>query len=313
MAKTKNESTIYDALSCDVLKLSDRGEWLAARGKLGVGASEVASLFGCGWESQYSLWAKRCEPELMAALADEESEAMDYGNIMEAPILQRYAKQTGELVKAWKQTEICVAKGWPGFCTPDSLIWDDIGEKIGEVKTRNEYDYKNWIEGPPVDIVCQTQFQMGVTGIHRAVIIALFGNRIHRLRIVPVEFDPAFFEEIQSRCERFAAYVRERVEPPVDESEMTYDAIYRLHPDDNGETVELPEESDRWATEWDVLKKIASDTETSIKALKNKIVAAIGDATFGETPMGHRWSWKTIDRAAYTVKAGSYRRLDKKS
>lgn len=302
-------SSIYDALSCDVLKLKDRKEWLAARNTLGVGASEVASLFGCGWESQYSLWAKRVEPELMKALADEESEAMEYGNIMEAPILERYAKQTAELVKPWKQTEICVAPGWGGFCTLDSLIWDDGGPKIGEVKTRNEHDFKNWTEGPPVEIVVQTQHQMGVTGIHRAVIIALFGNRIHRLRIVPVEFDAAFFEEIQARCERFSAYVRERVEPPVDESEMTYDAIYRLHPDDSGETIELPDEFDMLTAEWHLLKAQAKETESRLDYLKNKVCAALGDNTFGVTPMGKRWSWKTQDRREYTVKAGSSRVL----
>lgn len=314
----ETESTVYDVLACDVLKQADRSEWLKWRTAApAVGASEVHALFGITGDkrfthSQFSLWERRTVPALTEADAEGEVEEANFGNLMETPILTRWqAKNPGVTVVPWIQTEICIARDFPGFCTPDAIGWDDDGPLLIEVKAWDEAAAWLWAEGIPDRVLVQVQHQMRVTGIHRAVVVVMFGNKIHKLETHRVEFDSGMGEDIAERCERFARYVTEGVEPPVDGSAMTYDAVLRLHPDDNGETVELDPEFDLLSAEWDRLKTEAKIIDKRLDEIKNRLCAAIGDNTFGETPGGRRWSWKTIARKAYTVAEGTYRKLHK--
>lgn len=300
-------------VDCDVIDLETRAAWLEYRqANPGVGASELPCLFGAAGKnrSQYWLWERRINPDLVAEDASDEAEMAGWGNLMESPILAHYAQKTGETVHPWPQTAICAARDFAGFCTPDAILIDDAGPKLGEVKAWDENAAWLWAEGIPDSVLCQVQQQMRITGIHRAVVILLLGNKIHKLRTYDVEYDPDFGLDIEDRCNRFAEYVTTQTPPPIDESEATYEALKRLHPDDNGETVELPDEVDGLTREWHALKAQADGIEARLAWIKNHVCALIGDNTFGETAAGTRWSWKTVDRKAYTVAAGSYRRLN---
>lgn len=301
-------------LDCTVNRYATRAEWKAARhGELfdRTGASELSALFGCegAWDSQYSLYAKRIDPAVWAEAVEAESERMEWGHLVEELILRQYAQQTGHACHAWPQTDIAVSKTFPGFCTPDSIVVDGDGPLLAELKGYSEYDRARWRDGPPLGIVLQSLMQQEVTGIHRGRVIVLFGNQIRRLGVFNVDYDESFAAAIRQRCERFAYYVRNREEPPVDESSMTAEAIYRLHPDDNGSEADLPEESDAWATAFEQAKADEKDAKARCDKYANLIKASIGDATFGVTP-GARWfSWKTQERKAFEVAAGKSRVL----
>lgn len=294
----EQKTKLFDMVNCPVRDLGNRAAWLAYRTETpSVGASELPVLYGAAGKdrSQYWLWSRRTTPEIIAEDATDEAETASWGNVMEAPILTRYAQKTGETVHPWPQTAVCIAPDFPGFCTPDSIIVDAIGEKIGEVKAWDENARWLWAEGIPTSVLVQVQMQMRVTGIHRAVVIVLFGNRINQLRTFEVEYDPNFGLDIEDRCHTFAGYVRDRLEPPVDESEGTTEALKRLHPDDNGQTIDLPDEVEAWTAEWHLLKAQVAEAESRLAWIGNKIRALLGDNTFGETFSGLRWSWKTQD------------------
>lgn len=285
-------------MTCHVIACRTREDWKAERAKLGVGSSEIAAIFGeSPYDSQFSLWAKRCDPSAFAEAVERESEAMEWGTELQDVILRRYAKDRGARVFAWPQNNICVAKHFAGFATPDSVIMDADGSPyVGEVKAFSEHDRKRWSEGPPPYVVLQNMHQQEVTGIHAGKIIALFGNRLRHIEAYDVPYDETFAAGMRERVERFMAYVADRREPPADESEMTFEAIKKLHPRDNGEIVDLDERFDDLLVEWDSLKEFEKQTAARLDWIKNQIVAAIGDATYGAS-LGGRWlSWKSQDR-----------------
>lgn len=289
---------IFAMVDCEVRDLGNRAEWLKYRSDTpAVGASELPVLYGAAGKdrSQYWLWSRRTTPEIIAEDATDEAETASWGNLMESPILKRYAQKTGETVHEWPQTAVCIATDFPGFCTPDSILVDAIGEKIGEVKAWDENARWLWAEGVPTSVLCQVQQQMRITGIHRAVVIVLFGNKINDLKTYEIDYDPSFGLDIEQRCERFAAYVRDLESPPVDESEGTTEALKRLHPNDNGETIDLPDDADRWTSEWHLLKAQVDEAEARLNWIANQIREALGDNSFGETIDAGRWSWKTQD------------------
>lgn len=287
---------------CSVQSYADREAWkLARHGELfdRIGSSELAALFGCenAYDSQFSLYAKRIDPDVWAEAVEQEAANLYWGKRVERLILDEYSEQFGATCHSWPQVDYCVANDWPGFCTPDSIIVDEHGPLVAELKGYSEYDRKRWKDGPPIEIVLQNLHQQEVTGIHRGKVIVLFGNQIRRLGVFNIQYDPAFAKAIRERCERFAGYVQTRTEPPIDESVMTAEAIARLHPDDTGETTELPDESDEWLLEFEALKAAIAGNEKRLDWLKNQLCAAIGDSTYGLTP-GRKWlSWKTQQRA----------------
>lgn len=297
-------TSLFSLPDCTVRNYESRAAWKAARtGELHdrVGASELAALFGASaYDSQFSLYSRRVDPAVWAEAVEAESERMAWGHLVEELILRQYAATTGHDCQAWPQTDICVASAFPGFCTPDALAVDDAGPVLVELKGYSEHDRARWADGPPLAIVLQSLMQQEVTGIHRGRVIVLFGNQIRRLGVFNVDYDESFAAAIRQRCERFAYYVRNREEPPIDESTMTAEAILRLHPSDNGETADIPSlaefDPDAAFIERDEIKKQIKGAEQRLAWIDNRFKASIGDNTFGVTP-GARWlSWKTQER-----------------
>jgi predicted phage-related endonuclease len=294
--------TLIDSLpSCDVLKCATRDDWLAARPKLGVGASQTAALFGCGFDSQYRLWAKVTDPTTFAEIVKDEAKRMFWGRRMEPVIIDQYAEDSGLSGTAWPQNDICVAKHFRGFCTPDAVFYDELGPILVEVKAYDWHARKDWTAGPPAYIVIQCQHQMEVTGVHRARVVVLFGNDLTNLGVYDIEYDAEFGAVIRARVERFNGYVDNRLEPPIDESEETADAIAKRYPDADGTEVDLPDDSDAWAQERATILKRMGVDKKRLGWLDNNIKAKIGAATFGATPSGRYFKWAQQSRAGVDV------------
>lgn len=289
-------------LDCRVHRYADRDAWKAARvGELydRVGASELAALFGVGGkrrDSQYSLWSRRVDPAAWAEEVEDEADEMFWGRLVESLIIQQAGEQHGMRLFGWPQTEIVVANDWPGFATPDAIGVDDDGPFVAECKGWHESSRGMFADGPPLSVVLQSLQQQLVTGIHRGKIVVLFGNQFRKLGIYDVDYDESFATAIRERAQRFSGYVTSRTEPPIDESEMTAEAIFKLHPDDSGAEIDLPAESTAWRTEREQLKAEAKRIESRLEHIDNQLKASIGDATFGVTPDNGWFSWKTQSR-----------------
>ena len=300
------------------LKLYDfesRECWLAGR-NTGVGASEVAVLFGLApesWGSAWSMWAEKTGRNERPPL---KGEWLDWGHKLEPVIAAEYTERTGR--KLWDgggpyvvaiDQELEILR-----CTPDRWVIDAPGKPgngLLQMKNAGWYMAHDWDEGVPDHIVMQVQSEMACTGLGWASVAVLVGG--NSFKHFDVERDEETIAEIRAHVSWFWNLVKTDTPPPIDGSEATAKAIKRLHPHDSGDEVTLTFEH---AIAWDRLREmkveiaaIAKSHKAALGEAENTLKAAIGSATFGRLPDGRRLSLKTIERAGYPVPPTTYRTL----
>jgi putative phage-type endonuclease len=285
----------------------DRTAWHAERARA-IGASEVPSIFGVGFQTPYELWARKT-----GRLAPtDETEAMEIGTLLQSPICELVRRRTTFTVTEAPQ-DTFLRHPIHSFlgCTPDGRVFDPAREDdgIGALETKNVGHYfgKEWEQGIPLPVQCQMQCQLEVTGYRWGVAAGLIGG--NKLRWHVIERDEAFIAFMVEKVREFWWHVQEDIAPPVDGSEATRRAIHDIHPKDNGATVDLGKEFDDAAEEIEALDRVIKDAETRRTELQNKVKLALGDNTFGLLPSGGKFSWKTQDRKEHFVEASSSRVL----
>jgi putative phage-type endonuclease len=269
---------------------ADRQAWLAER-QQSIGASDAPAAIGISpWKSTFALWAEKCN----LAEADDlsASEAVEFGIRLERPIAEAFADRTGRRVNLWPQHEIIrdVERPWLS-CTPDAVQESDRGVGLLQIKTTSAFNAAEWADGPPLYYQVQVQHEMHVTGYGWGTLVVLIGGQ--RLRYFDVEINRRFVDALIPKLAEFWQHVETRTPPPVDSSLATAKILAKLHPDDNGEVIALPGDADSWAAklaEAKAAKKAAEEVES---LYSNQLRAAIGDATFGVTPAGCYFRWKT--------------------
>lgn len=290
-----------------------REAWLAGRMQ-SIGASESAALFGLapdGRESRFSLWAKKTG---LAPVEEIDAEWLEWGQILEQPISERYAKRSGAVL--WTPpSPFCVAvhPRLPFLtATIDRWIIESKGRQgRGDLEIKNVgFFNSDWRgEGGAVDVPlyvqAQVQHQLAVTGFSWAVVAALVGG--NKMQTFEVERNEKFIAELEASAEEFWARVQRKEAPEVDGSEATARTLKALHPDDNGQTVELPEEAEQLWLRLEDARERKSLAEKHEKAAKNMLQALIGSATFGVLSDGRTISYKTQERDGYTVDACKFR------
>lgn len=307
------------------IELRDYGSreaWLGARAR-GVGASEAAALFTneegksmSPFQTTFGLWLEKTGQVPPVELSGE---WLDWGNLLEEPIAQRYARETGRRI--WQGGPFCVAvhPQIPQMrATPDRWVIDApdrAGAGLLQVKNCNAFMRHNWELGVPDYIQIQVQDEMAVTGRDWDSVAVLIGG--NEFRHLDVDRNPDFIEELEEQVLWFWGLVTSGTAPPIDASERTLDAIKRLHPLDNGEEVRLPEEAVAWLDELERAKSLIKSADEAKTKAESELRAAIGAATFGELPDGRRLSLKTTERKGYTpnpVEPCTYRvlRVEKK-
>jgi putative phage-type endonuclease len=306
-----------------ISQLTDYGTreaWLASRAAA-IGASEVAALFGLlpkSWGSMYTIWANKVG---LGPPAEElTGEWLEWGQILEEPIAQRYQTVTGR--KLWKGGgPFCVAQHatLPYLrCTPDRFVVESPDrEGVGVLQVKNAAWFKagDWDEGPPDYVRVQLQTEMAVTGAEWGSAAVLVGG--NKFKYVDVEREPALIAEIEAQVAHFwTNYVITGAAPDIDASEATTAFLKRLHPKDNGETVQLGEEALALVAQWEGAKAALSAAAAAAKehedardVAMNRLRDVIGDATFGALPDGRILSLRTTDRVGFTTAPCSYRTL----
>lgn len=269
----------------------DRTAWLAER-STAIGASEVPSIFGEGFETPFQLWARKCG----LIPGPDENEAMECGTLFQLPICELVRRRTGWKVTEAPQDVFLRSETHPFIgCTPDARAFDETrgDDALGilEIKNVGHYMGRNWTDAPPLGVQIQCQVQMFVTGLPWGAAAGLVGG--NRLKWYVVERDERFIGRMVEACRGFWWRIQERIPPAVDGSDETRNVLHTIHPNDNGESVALGSEYDEYAAEIEALGRVIGDAEARKTELQNKIKAAIGDATFGELASGGRFSWKT--------------------
>lgn len=309
-----------------VTDYGDRGTWLRARHH-GIGASESAALFDLSpSQSRFSLWAKKIgsepveddptEEEELLALEDPRAERMEWGHLLEGPIAAQYERRTGR--KLWSFSDFCIAQHPRLACmlaTLDRFVIEAPDRRRqalpeeGVLEIKNSGNVEAWRDGPPQYYLCQVQHQLAVTGRAYGTLVVLLGG--NRLRWWDIERNELFITELEEQCAEFWEDVQHKRRPAVDGKKATIEALKKLHPLDNGNTVELEAEAAKWWQQLAEAKDAIKAAEKSKDEAEAKLREAIGDATFGKVPGGLTISLKTTANAGYTsvVAPYSYRTL----
>lgn len=297
-----------------VLDYGNREAWLQAR-KGGIGASESAALFGLSpFQSKFSLWLEksgRIEPWQPTG---DVAERLEWGQILEAPIIETYARRSGRQI--WRFSSFCIARNplYPAaFASPDGFIVaapDRLAaglaeEGLAEVKnTANVWNADGWAEGVPIYVQIQCQQQMAITGRDYDTVTALANG--NKLMVWDIERSDDFIEEWRIQVETFWEDVLAGRQPDADGHERTLEALKKLHPLDNGMTIALPAEAQALWDDLVALKaalKAAGDRKDEVEA---QLRVILGPHTYGLLPDGRKLSFKTISNKGHTTIVAPY-------
>lgn len=221
----------------NIIKPASREEWLKAR-EDGIGASEVAAVVGLSpWETPFSLWLRKTgqAPPL------EENDAMRLGHLLEGIVVTLWEERTGfKAVKASAKDIIYQDPEHPWRkVTPDRIAYeiDEKGKKnkvLLEIKT-SQMDFDP--DDLPTNYLCQTQYQMHVTGIHVCYLCWLVrGLSYGHARI---EYDAEFANWLVENVDKFyLECVKGGKEP-----ELISVSDFAIKGSDPGTSVEADEEA----------------------------------------------------------------------
>jgi putative phage-type endonuclease len=300
-------------------------EWLAVR-RSAIGASEAPMLLGVSpFKGPMELFAEKLE----VLERDAETDAMRWGKILEGPLAEHYAAETGRRLHDPGRYTLRRSRAVPFMvATLDREIvsapYDMLDPATGtlrryerpvpaplEIKTTAGYGSDEWNDEPPVHVLVQVQHQLAVTGWAWASVAVLLGGRTFRWYDVPRH--DAFIAKLCEAELEFFAHLRTKTLPRVDGSAGTKAALRALYPKEiSGLVVNLPGEAAEWDTQR--LEAIAAlkVAEAAKDEAENKLRAALGEAEVGILPNGTTYTYKASERKGYVVQPAIVRTLRRK-
>lgn len=200
----------------------DREEWLELR-RTGIGSSDCSAVIGLGkYESPFSVWLHKTG----RGPADEESEAMMWGTLLEPVIRAQLAERLGvEIVEC--KTLRSLARPWQLY-NPDGLILETC--EVVEIKNASAWLAKEWEDGVPDHAELQTQHGMAVTGAVGAYVAGLIGGNRLAWEYVPRDDHLIDNVIIPAELHFWETYVLGDEQPPIDGTDATTEAIAHLWP-----------------------------------------------------------------------------------
>lgn len=311
-------------------------EWLGMR-RQSIGASEAAA--ACGEDPTVSPLELVCRKRGVVPDVDlSEIEAIQWGHILEPAIVKETVRRAGlvllhrdgieQVFAADPYTELIgFVDGRQPFlrsrsrpwqtATPDGIGYSSTSGECFAIEAKNQGQYHSgaWDteDGKaPEKYQIQVAHQLAVAPrLSGGILAGLVGGNslrtlnLERVRIVQVIDAVVAIETKLWDCVGSGA-MPELSGPPASVAR----ALKALHPDDNGESVILPESILETAAKFECAKKSAAEWKKMADSLKGEIAAAIGAATFGILPNGMgTYSFKTIEKAAYQVGPQKYREL----
>ena len=273
--------------------------------RTGVGGSDAATVLGLNpFTTAYELYLdKRGEapPEDTEFL----KEARYWGSVLEQPVCDRYAEETG--YKIQKANQLIRSKEHPHMiATIDRKV---VGEdrRIGfEAKTAARPE--GWGESGsaeiPAYIMLQCQHYLAVTGYDMWDLAVLIGNRDYRsYRINPIE---DIIEQLIEAETEFWDRVQNGVAPePQWQSAATTRLIKNLYPGTNGQVVQLPKVADEYHAVCNDAKSQAKLFQGIIDGCNNRIAMLMGEAAIGLLG-DSAYTRKEQTRKGFTVEETSF-------
>jgi putative phage-type endonuclease len=285
-------------------------EWHLARAG-GIGGSDAAAVVGCSpYRDSLAVWAEK--RGLLVPDEPEDLDAVEMGHALEPVVLSRFAAKGPDIREAelWVPRLVVADEDQPWLrCTPDALVVDEGGLALVQIKTASESQRGH---DTPVHYEIQCRHEMAATGIGRCYLVTLFGGRYLEWELLRRD------ATIENWLLDAEAKLWDHVEAGTDlPDELRYGTLgtrvatlAKLHPDDDGEIVELPPELVSVSDTLHGVRRQLRELRDAEESLEDQIRAAIGKHAGGVLANGiGTWWWRTIQRKSYTVEAGSYRKL----
>lgn len=241
--------------------------------------SRIGAVVGLSpFDSPYSTWAR------MAGYIGEppETPAMRWGHLLEPVVLDQVERELGvELLRdvgTWRSRR----DSWMG-ANPDALH-----HTLGIVEVKTTADPYGWgaqcadLSEPandrvPPHYLAQVLWYMRVLGVHRGVIAVLVNG--NDLRYYAIEYDKREAARLRREGLAFMESLANGDMPDIDEHGATYSAIREMHPEIDGDTVELDTWFAREAVNASAAVKAA---EGYLQEMRSAIANQMGDAKYAE-------------------------------
>lgn len=269
------------------------------RRKLGIGASEVAPVFGVGrFHSRYALWA------LKTGRLDDDfvpSEFQHWGKILEPAICDEYSRRTGLKIKDHGRFNTvqhpdldCL------FATLDrEILGDPRGPASLEVKNTGSHFRWEWEEVAPLPYQLQLQTQLEVKGWPWGALAVLIGGQ--EFKAIEAERDHELGQMILEAVGEFWRLVETDTPPETDATKSTERVLKKLHPKDNGQTLILDVKTQKLVDELSRTKAVLKEANEAKRGLDNELRGILKDVTFGLLPDGRTIQYRVEPRSGYTV------------
>lgn len=273
------------------MNAEERKAWLAERRK-GIGGSDVAAILGLSpWQTAVGVWLDKTG----RAPDRPETEAMRIGTELEDFVARRYTESTGRTVRRFNRMihRGCLVGNIDRLVVPDG---EKVASHMGEIKTDTLLECKtssrDWADGVPIYYQTQVQHYMGLDErLEHADVAVLF--LVHKgFDVIRVERDDAVIREMQARMaawwERYV--VRDEMPPPASEE----DCRTLWAASNPGKTVTADEATADSVRRYRELADEAARAEDEMKALRDGICAAMGDAeTLADASGRPMVTWKS--------------------
>lgn len=250
-----------------------REEWLKAR-RAGLGGSDAAAALGLDpYRSPYALWAEKTGR--LDAAAEEESEPMLMGRLLEPVVLGRYADKHPEAHLQPTPGLIRAAGVKWLLGTPDAIRgrWEPVEAKAPGYDFAREWDE----EDLPLRYRVQTYIYGAILGASRGVVVAIIGGQRYEER--EIDFSPDSTEKLLDRLGTWwERHVVADNPPPIDPHASTTAALRAMYAGDPEETAILaPEMAEDLRRYWGAHRAV--DAAGKLKDLyANRLRAALGNA-----------------------------------
>lgn len=283
----------YPEVVADTASMN-RTEWLAAR-RFGIGGSDAAAILGVSpWQSRYSLYLDKTSAE---PVQKSETAAMRFGNIMEPVIAELFAERAN--VTVVKDTNLYRHPEHEFMLANlDGVVSTTGGDAdaLLEVKT-SRYQWNR----VPDYYVSQVQHYMAVTNMPVTYVAALFNGEEFTYFEVPR--DEAYIDRLVNLEGEFWQSVQKQLQPDIDGSEATYNAIRKQYEAEAGSGVELDADIAQLIEERAQAKTLLEKYEAQVREAESKIMTALGQAEFGTIAGKSVVTWKAQTRSSIDSKA----------
>lgn len=245
-----------------------------------LGASEIAAVCGLDpFRGPWDVWADKMGLDIRQPFAEA-----DMGHLFERPLLEHYSRTTGVSL-TYPETMFHPLHKWVS-ATPDGLASD----RVVQVKVVGAQMAHKWDGGVPEYAVCQVQWEMFVTELPLAVVVACVGGTDYRALDVPADIE--LQETLLYRGREFwEQHVLTGVPPDPDASEACRKALSARHLRVSADMIPASRELVEMACEYKALSNRIKGLEAEQDALGNALRLAIGERS-GFVFEGGRCTWQ---------------------